>query len=151
MKTIEALQKAVDFIEDNLCEELSPETIAAQAYLSSAHFQRMFSAVCELPLGEYIRGRRLTMAGKEILETDRKIIEIAFQYGYESPESFSRAFVRFHGQSPFGGAQPEGRASSVGKSQCPIYFRRKRHGTELEGTGIHRKGKRAGLLHPRYG
>lgn len=100
MKTTDAFQRAVDYVEAHLCEELCPEKIAEQAYLSSAYFQRLFSILFGMSLGEYIRGRRLTLAGKEILDTDQKIIEIALQYGYESPESFSRAFTRFHGLPP---------------------------------------------------
>lgn len=60
MDTINCIQKAVDFIEDNLCDELSTETIASQAYMSSFHFQRLFSIVCGVSIGEYIRSRRAT-------------------------------------------------------------------------------------------
>ena len=100
MDTINCIQRAIDFIEDNICDELSTEAIASQAYMSSFHFQHIFSVVCGVPIGEYIRNRRLTLAGIEIGCSGTKIIDIAFKYGYESPESFSRAFTRFHGISP---------------------------------------------------
>lgn len=100
MDTINCIQRAIDFIEDNICDDLSAEVISSQAYLSSFHFQRLFSVVCGVSIGEYIRNRRLTLAGLEIGRSDAKIIDIAFKYGYESPESFSRAFTRFHGISP---------------------------------------------------
>jgi AraC family transcriptional regulator len=101
METINCIQRAIDFVEDNICDELNPEVIAGQAYMSSFHFQRLFSIVCGVSLGEYIRSRRLTLAGIDIIEaSDTKVIDIAFKYGYESPESFSRAFARFHGISP---------------------------------------------------
>lgn len=100
MDTINCIQKAVDFIEDNIYDELSTEAIASQAYMSDFHFQRMFSVVCGVSIGEYIRNRRLALAGMEIGHSDTKIIDIAYKYGYESPESFSRAFTRFHGISP---------------------------------------------------
>lgn len=100
MDTVSCIQRAIDFIEDNILDELNPEIIASQAYMSSFHFQRVFSIVCNLTLGDYIRNRRLTLAGMEMKSSGMKIIDIAFKYGYESPESFSRAFTRFHGVSP---------------------------------------------------
>lgn len=100
MDTLNCIQRAVDFIEDNIFDELNSEVIASQAYMSNFYFQRMFSIVCGLTLGDYIRNRRLTLAGIEVKSSDMKIIDVAFKYGYESPESFSRAFSRFHGVSP---------------------------------------------------
>jgi len=100
METLSCIQNAIDFIEDNIFDELNTEVIASQAYMSSYYFQKVFSIVCNLTLGDYIRNRRLTLAGIEIKSSDVKIIDIAFKYGYESPESFSRAFSRFHGISP---------------------------------------------------
>jgi AraC family transcriptional regulator len=87
-------------IEDNIYDEIKPEVIASQAYMSSFHFQHLFSILCGVSLGEYIRNRRLALAGIEIETSDSKIINIAFKYGYESPESISGAFNRFHGVSP---------------------------------------------------
>lgn len=100
MDTIMRIQKAIDFIEDNILEDLRFDVISSQAYMSSYHFQRIFSIVCDITLGEYIRNRRLTLAGLEIKSSDMKIIDIAYKYGYETPESFSRAFTRFHNISP---------------------------------------------------
>jgi AraC family transcriptional regulator len=100
MDTVSCIQKAIDFIEDNIFEELKSEVIASQAFMSSFQFQRIFTIVCGISVGEYIRNRRLTLAGVEVLTSDNKIIDIALNYGYESPESFSRAFTRFHGISP---------------------------------------------------
>jgi len=94
------MQTALDFIEKRLTEELNPEMIAQEICLSAFHFQRLFSIFFGISLGEYIRNRRLSLAAEEIRLTDKKIIEIAFQYGYESPESFSRAFYRYHGFTP---------------------------------------------------
>ncbi|MBP7177092.1 MAG: helix-turn-helix transcriptional regulator, partial [Thermoclostridium sp.] len=100
METFNYIQRAIDFIEDNILDDLKTEIIASQAYMSSFHFQHVFSIICSISLGDYIRNRRLTLAGSEILSSTTKIIDIAFKYGYESPESFSRAFSRFHGVSP---------------------------------------------------
>lgn len=100
MDVIRCLQRAVDFMEDNLCEKMPMEEIARHAYMSAFHFQRLFSAVCGVSVGEYIRARRLTLAGAELQSSDIRIIDAALRYGYESPEGFSRAFTRFHGLSP---------------------------------------------------
>lgn len=100
MDTVKCIQKAIDFIEDNIFDDLDYEIIASQAYMSNFYFQRVFSIIFNITLGDYIRNRRLTLAGIEIKSSNAKIIDIAFKYGYESPESFSRAFSRFHGVSP---------------------------------------------------
>lgn len=100
MDTVSCIQRAIDFMEDNILEDIRPEVIASQAYMSTFQFQRVFSVVCGVTLGDYIRNRRLVLAGVEISSSGTKIIDIALKYGYESPESFSRAFTRFHGVSP---------------------------------------------------
>lgn len=100
MDFITSIQKAIDYIEDNIFDNLEYHLIAKQACMSSYHFQRVFSLVCNCTLGEYIRNRRLTLAGSELLTTDHKIIDIALKHGYDSHESFSRAFTRFYGMAP---------------------------------------------------
>lgn len=100
MDWMKNLQAALDYIEDNLTDELRVEDIAARAYVSSFHFQRIFSALCGVTLGEYIRSRRLTLAAEELSGGDVKVIDAALKYGYDSPDSFARAFTRFHGISP---------------------------------------------------
>lgn len=100
MNWMEGLQAALDYIEAHLTDELSAEDVAAQAYLSGFHFQRIFSALCGMTLGEYIRSRRLTQAAQELTRGDVKVIDVALRYGYDSPDSFARAFTRFHGVSP---------------------------------------------------
>lgn len=94
------LQKAIAYIEENLTEELDYNEIAKRAGFSSFYFQRIFGVLCNCSLGEYIRNRRLTLAGAELYSSNVRIIDIALKYGYESPESFTRAFVRFHGITP---------------------------------------------------
>ncbi|MDE6592239.1 MAG: AraC family transcriptional regulator [Oscillospiraceae bacterium] len=96
----EGIQNAVQYIEDNLTEELNIGDIAAKAYVSSFHFQRIFSALCGFTVGEYIRSRRLSAAAQELSRSDAKVIDIALKYGYESHDSFTRAFTKFHGVSP---------------------------------------------------
>lgn len=96
----EGIQSAVDYIEENLTEELDIEDVAAKAYVSPFHFQRIFSVLCGMTVGDYIRCRRLTLAAQELSSSDIKVIDSAVKYGYDSPDSFARAFTKFHGISP---------------------------------------------------
>ena len=100
MSRITEIQKAIDYIENHLCENIDYDEIAKCACTSSFHFQRIFNALCGITIGDYIRQRRLTLAGSELISTDKKIIDIAFDYGYDTPESFSRAFSKFHSVTP---------------------------------------------------
>lgn len=100
MDWISGIQRAVDYAEDHLLEETDYDAIAKQAYSSSFHFQRLFHMLCGYTLGDYIRMRRLSRAAEDLAQSDERIIDVAMRYGYETPESFSRAFVRFHGISP---------------------------------------------------
>lgn len=100
MDWITGIQRALDYTEAHLTEEINYEAVAKQAYSSAFHFQRMFSMLCGFSLGDYIRMRRLTLAAEDLMRTGDKIIDIAFKYGYDTPESFSRAFLRFHGITP---------------------------------------------------
>ena len=100
MDWLQGIQKAIDYIEENITEKIDYEEVAKRAYSSSFHFQRVFGIMCGFTLGEYIRRRRLTLAANELLSKNRKVIDVAFKYGYETPESFSRAFYKFHGVMP---------------------------------------------------
>lgn len=100
MEWLKRLNKAIDYIEDNLSGIVSIDEAARIACCSAYHFQRMFSYISEVPLAEYIRRRRMTSAAFEIQSSSAKIIDIALKYGYESPTSFNRAFQSIHGISP---------------------------------------------------
>lgn len=100
MSWITGIQRAINYVEDHLKEEIDYGMAAEEAACSNYYFQRIFTILCDMSLGEYIRNRRLSLAGMDLLNTDRKIIDIALDYGYESPESFTRAFTKFHGVSP---------------------------------------------------
>lgn len=100
MNWIDGMQQALEYIEQHLTEELSAKALARCAYMSEFHFQRIFSAVCGLPLSEYIRNRRLTRAAEELSLGTVKVIDAALRYGYDSPDSFARAFTRFHSVPP---------------------------------------------------
>lgn len=100
MDWIIGIQKAIDYMEDHLTETIDYDVVAAQSYSSSYHFQRVFSILCGFTVGEYIRNRRLTLAGAELAVGDAKVIDVALKYGYESPDSFAKAFQKFHGLLP---------------------------------------------------
>ena len=100
MDWVTGMQKAIDYIEANLTEEIDYEKVAAESFSSSYHFQRVFSILCGYTLGEYIRLRRLSLAGAELANGKEKVIDIALKYGYDSPDSFAKAFQKFHGITP---------------------------------------------------
>lgn len=100
MNWVSGIQRAVDYIEEHLLEEIDYNVVAAQSFSSSYHFQRVFSILCGFTVGEYIRNRRLSLAGEELVKTQIKVIDIALKYGYESPDSFTKAFQKFHGITP---------------------------------------------------
>jgi AraC family transcriptional regulator len=100
MDYFQTIQQAIQYMEDHLLEEISYTDVADHVYLSAFHFQRIFSLITDVTPGEYIRNRRLSMAGQEITLSDVKVIDLAYKYGYDSPESFSKAFRRFHGITP---------------------------------------------------
>ena len=83
-----------------MTEKIDYDIVAAQSFSSSYHFQRVFSILCGFSIGEYIRNRRLSLAGSELATTDAKVIDMALKYGYESPDSFAKAFKQFHGVLP---------------------------------------------------
>ncbi len=100
MDWISGIQNAIGYIEDHLDGTIDYEEVARQSFSSSFHFQRVFSILCGMTLGEYIRARRLSLAGTELATTSAKVIDVAAKYGYESPESFTKAFQKFHGMTP---------------------------------------------------
>src|SRR6185295_944365 len=100
MEHVERVQRAVDFIEAHLKEELQTEAIAKAAAFSMWHFQRIFSASVGDSLKVYVRKRRLTQALLELQSTDRRILDVALDYQFESQEAFTRAFKGAFGVNP---------------------------------------------------
>ncbi len=100
MGWVECIGEAISYMEDHITDELTMEKIAKQVMVSPFYFQKGFTMLCGFTVGEYIRERRLTLAGSELVSTDEKIIDIALKYGYDSPDSFTKAFTRFHGVTP---------------------------------------------------
>lgn len=100
MEWVKLLQTAIDYMEDHLLEKISYEDAARAVHMSSYNFHRTFSLMAGMTASEYIRNRRLSLAGQELQMTDMKVIDAAYKYGYETPESFTKAFSRFHGVTP---------------------------------------------------
>lgn len=100
MEWTEAISKAIQYIESHITEDISANDIAKEVYISSLYFQKGFSMLCGFTISEYIRNRRLSLAGNELATSDKKVIDIALKYGWDSPDSFTKAFTRFHGVTP---------------------------------------------------
>ncbi|MCY6485413.1 AraC family transcriptional regulator [Clostridium aestuarii] len=99
MNWLNAMNNAVEYIEANITEKLDIEQVAKIALSSTFHFQRMYHIITGVTIGEYIRRRRLTLATQDIISGE-KIINVAYKYGYETPEAFTKAFRKMHGVSP---------------------------------------------------
>ncbi|RKQ33989.1 AraC family transcriptional regulator [Oceanobacillus halophilus] len=100
MDSLKDMNEAIQYIEDNLINEISFREVARRARCSEYHFKRMFSFLAGVSLSEYIRRRRLTLAAFELKDSNIKVIDIAIKYGYSSPDSFTRAFQSLHGITP---------------------------------------------------
>jgi len=100
MKWIDRLTECVDYIEENLNGQIEMDILCDKACLTRLYFNRLFDAVTGIPVHEYIRRRKMTLAAKELLSGQKKVIEAALDYGYSSPEAFSRAFKSVHGIPP---------------------------------------------------
>lgn len=106
MEYIKGLQQALDYIETHLADEIDLDMLARKAYSSRYQFQRIFGVLCGMTLGEYIRCRRMTMAGAELRRGEIKVIDAALKYGYDSPDSFAKAFLKFHSVTPSAARDP---------------------------------------------
>lgn len=100
MEWIERLNDAIGYIEEHLTEELDYEQLGRIACCSSYHFQRMFTYMAGVPLSEYIRRRKMSLAAVDLQGKAIKIIDVAGKYGYQSPTAFNRAFQSVHGIAP---------------------------------------------------
>jgi AraC family transcriptional regulator len=94
------MNAAISYIEDNLAGEIDFNEAAKKAYCSLFHFQRMFFAIIGVTPAEYARRRRLTLAARELTSTNARVIDLTVKYGYDSPDSFTRAFRNIHGVTP---------------------------------------------------
>ena len=100
MEWLESLENTIGYIERHIEDNIVIEDIARDVGISSFYLQRSFQIVTGYSLGEYIRKRKLYLAAQELSKGKGKVIDIAYKYGYETPESFTKAFVRFHETTP---------------------------------------------------
>lgn len=127
MDWISGIQRAIDYIEEHITQDIDYEAVARESFSSEFHFQRIFSILCGYTLGEYIRSRRLSLAAAELAGGRAKVIDVAMKYGYDSPDSFAKAFQRFHGISP---SQARGKGAVL-KNFSPLHIK-----ISLEGGNI---------------
>lgn len=99
MEWLDNWNRALDYLENHLDSEIAVEELGRLACCSGYHFQRMFSYIAGVPLGEYIRRRRMTRAAADIQKGER-VLDVALRYGYDSPTAFNRAFQSVHGVPP---------------------------------------------------
>lgn len=100
MEWMEAIREAVDYMEAHITEEITVNDVAKHVSISPFYFHKGFSMLCGYTLMEYIRNRRLSLAAGELIASDISVTELSMKYGYDSPDSFAKAFSRFHGIAP---------------------------------------------------
>lgn len=100
MEILKRLNDTIEYIEENITEDINYDEVARLVHCSSYNFHRMFTFICGISVSEYIRRRRLTLSALELATGNKKVIDIALKYRYDSPVSFSRAFKTMHGISP---------------------------------------------------
>jgi AraC family transcriptional regulator len=100
LEWMQTLRKAINYMEKHLLHDCTVEEIAANVNISPFYFQKGFKIMTGYSIGEYLRNRRLYLAALEVIRNEEKIIDLAYKYGYDTPESFTKAFSRFHGVSP---------------------------------------------------
>lgn len=100
MEWTKSISQTITYIEDHLMEPFVTEVVAKEVGISSLYLQKGFKLMTGYSMAEYIRNRRLYLAALEVLAGQEKVIDIAYKYGYETPESFTKAFARFHGIAP---------------------------------------------------
>ena len=100
MEWLSCVRETIDYIEEHLLDEVCAGDVVKQTYISPMLFQKGFQVLTGYTTAVYIRSRRLYLAALELQNTDTKVIDIALKYGFETPESFTKAFAKFHGSNP---------------------------------------------------
>ncbi len=121
MDWIDGMNRLLSYIEQHLTDGgLTMESAARHAAYSPFYLQRIFYGLTEVPLSEYIRNRRMSLAGQELQAQGAKVLDTALKYGYETPESFQKAFRRFHGITPSAAKRPQAKLKYMGPVQLNI-------------------------------
>ena len=97
---IQDLEKTIEYIENNITKNINIKKLSKYIGISEFYLQKSFQILTGYSIGEYIRNRRLYLAARELSLSNNKIIDIAYKYGYETPESFTKAFSKFHNSTP---------------------------------------------------
>ena len=100
MDWIKSVNDAISYIEDHLTDDIILSDIASKVSISPFHFQRAFTVIVGMTPAEYMRSRRLSQAGADLTRGECQVCDVAQKYRYDSPESFAKAFSRFHGVTP---------------------------------------------------
>lgn len=116
MEWIGSLKLTINYMEKHLLENISADEVADVVYMSPFYFQKGFKIITGYSIGEYIKYRRLYMAALDVVSGNQKVIDLAYRYGYDTPEAFTKAFTRFHGVSP---TQMKGDAKKI-KTFLPL-------------------------------
>lgn len=127
MELVASLNEALSYLERHLLEETDSAEAARHVGLSRFYLERTFAALTGMSVSEYIRARRLSLAAQELLSSGAKVIELAFKYGYDTPESFAKAFSRFHGVTPTSAR----RMSTLLRCQNPLAISIKMEGATI--------------------
>ena len=136
MNFFQVMNQAIDYIEEHLADDFELTQAVESTGYSYSYFQRVFSCVAGVTVAEYVRKRRMTLAGVDLKEKKERIIDVALRYGYDSADAFSRAFTAFHGITP-----SMARESSVNiKSFSPLRFQITVDGTKETNYRIEKRG-----------
>ncbi len=100
MNVLESMNATIDYIEEHLLDELRMPQVAAVTGNLESDLQKTFYALTGISIVEYVRRRRLSLAGYELQKGGVSVLEVALKYGYTSPDSFTRAFRQMHGITP---------------------------------------------------
>ena len=100
MELLAQLNRAMDYVEEHICDDITLKDISSVTAYSEYHFCRLFYYIAEMPLSEYLRKRKLSLAAMELQSGCDRVIDLAVKYGYDSADSFTRAFVKQHGVTP---------------------------------------------------
>jgi len=127
LELIESLNDALKYIEQHLLEDADSAKTARHVGLSRFYLERTFASLTCMSISEYVRARRLSLAAQELLSSDAKVIDLALKYGYDTPESFTKAFSRFHGVTPTSAR----RMSTLLRCQNPLAISLKMEGAVM--------------------